>query len=145
MDKETLSRRKFAQGTIAAGAAIATAGCGGLLGSGGNADLSTGDTVEGEITQDSPRDPIYDDLAESYTFQASDGDTISISQTSEAIDTYIVITDGDGNQVAENDDGGSGFNSQLTMTAPSDGTYTIWAGSFSGEATGSFTLSLSSA
>jgi len=138
------NRRQFLKGTVAVGTALSVAGCS-LVGDGDSSggDLSVGDTVQGEITEDSPNDPIRNELSDPYTFAGSEGQTIRISQTSEEIDCYLVVTDGNGNEVARNDDGGSGFDSQLTMMFPADGTYTIWAGSFRGNETGNFTLSVS--
>jgi hypothetical protein len=98
--------------------------------------------VRGSITADSPRDPIYDDLAELYTFEGSSGDEIRITQRSDAFDPYVVLTRPDDSVVAEQDDGGGGFDTQFTITLPEDGEYHIWAGSLSGEARGTFTLTL---
>jgi len=139
------NRRQFLKGTVAVGTALSVAGCS-LVGDGDSSggDLSVGDTVQGEITEDSPNDPIRNELSDPYTFAGSEGQTIRISQTSEEIDCYLVVTDGNGNEVARNDDGGSGFDSQLTTTLQS-GTYTIWAGSWSRSDTGRFTLSVESA
>lgn len=105
-------------------------------------DLSYGATVSGEITNDSPSDPEYGDLAEPFTFQGNADDVVEISMTSDEIDTYLLLTGPDGELVGENDDA-QGTNSTLIRGLPQDGTYTVWAGSFFGTTTGPFTLSLS--
>jgi len=136
------NRRTVLTGIGAVGATVGLAGCGALPGGGPNTDMEYGEEVDGEITDDSPADPIYNDLAEDHTFEGSDGDDIVISMTSEDFDTWLVLTDEDEDMVAENDDGGAGFNSEIETELPDDGVYTIWAGSFSGEATGDYELEL---
>lgn len=150
---EKMKRRTFLQGTVALSTGVAVAGCGGGGGddgdggdgsdSGPETDLSYGDTVEGEITEDTSRDPEYNDLAKPYTFQGQAGDIADISMSSGSIDTYLLITGPDGEVAGENDDTGQDTDSRLVRGLTQDGVYTIWAGSFSGEETGSFTLSLS--
>ena len=56
-------------------------------------------------------------------------------------DPYLRLYNGFGSQVMTNDDGGTGFNSRITYTAPSAGIYYVGAGSF-GASTGSYTLSV---
>ncbi|MFC7176698.1 hypothetical protein [Halosegnis marinus] len=63
--------------------------------------------------------------------------------SSEEVDTYLVLVDPDSNVVATDDDGGEGFNSELSYTLESDGEFTIWATTFGGEL-GPYTLSLTS-
>jgi len=143
-DELESNRRRFLRtGAVAAGA-VALSGCIGSL-TGGGADMSIGETQEREIESDDPRDPKYDDLAEPVTFEGEAGTTVVITMTSEEFDTYLVVEGPDGNVVAENDDGASGLNSQLQMTLEQSGTYTVWAGSFSGEATGPYTLTIEEA
>ena len=55
-------------------------------------------------------------------------------------DPYLTIFDQFGNQVDSNDDGGSGYNSQLTFTAPASGVYFVEARGFAG-ASGTYLLS----
>lgn len=61
---------------------------------------------------------------------------------SDAYDPYVVLSGPEGDTIHEQDDGGEDFDTQFTATLPEDGTYTIWAGSSSGTATGQFTLAL---
>jgi hypothetical protein len=135
-------RRTFLTGIGAVGVTAGLAGCSGLPELGSNVEMSYGDEVEGEIIEDSPDDPIYGDLAEPHTFQGSDGDDIEIDMTSGDFDTYLVVTDEDEELVVEDDDGGPGFNSSLEHELDDDGVFTVWAGSFSGEATGDYELEL---
>jgi hypothetical protein len=105
-------------------------------------EIDFGQTRQGTIDSADPRDPAHNDLAEPVTFQASADQTAVIAMESEQIDPYLVLGDGDGNVLTQNDDGGSGFNSRMEPVIPEDGTYTIWAGSFEPDATGDYTLSL---
>lgn len=47
-------------------------------------------------------------------------------------DPYLTLYDYGGNEIDRNDDGGEGYNSQLTFTAPSAGTYFVEARGFGG-------------
>jgi hypothetical protein len=143
--REHTDRRTLLRGIGGLSVSAALAGCTGLLGGGGReVDMEYGDEVEGTITDGGPRDPKYDDLCATHAFEGSEGDTVEITMTSDAVDPYLILTGpGDDDVVAEDDDGAGGLNSAMLVDLPGDGVYTIWAGSFSGEATGSYTLTLS--
>lgn len=143
-------RRTVLKGTAGLGVTLALAGCSSIpiIGDddddgGSGTDLSYGDTIQGRIEADGPRDPIYDDLATPHRFSGSQGDRIRIDMDSDPVDTYLVLVDSSGGLVAENDDRAFGnLNSTIETTLPADDTYTIWAGSWNGEETGPYTLSL---
>jgi hypothetical protein len=139
------NRRRFLTGIGAVGATVGLAGCASLPGFGPDVGMEYGDDVNDEITEDSPEDPVYGDLAEPHRFEGSANDDIVVSMTSEDFDTYLVLTDSDEEMVAENDDGGRLFNSELETELNADGVYTIWAGSFSGRGTGDYELELEEA
>lgn len=77
-----------------------------------------------------------------YTFNATGGATVTVTLSSEVFDTLIRLEDASGAVIAQDDDGGEGLNSLLTVNIPADGTYTIVVTSFSGEPEGAFELSL---
>jgi hypothetical protein len=104
--------------------------------------IQKGDTVNGRLTPESPRDPYYREFAVPYTFQGTSGEQITVSMESGQTDTYLLITDRNGGLIAEDNDSGSGTNSQLTQTLPRDGTYVIWAENYAGNGIGRFTLSV---
>jgi len=110
--------------------------------SGSQADLTYGDSVVGSIVESSPQEPVFGKLAVPYTFAGTAGDSVEIGMTSDVFDTFLVLTDGNGQEVQSDDDGGSGVNSQIQQTLPETRTYTIWATSFSDDSTGQFTLTL---
>jgi hypothetical protein len=106
-------------------------------------EISLGDSVDGTLTAEAPRDPVYDDLAVPYSLSVDEETNVRIRMTSDAVDAYLLVTR-DGSTVAENDDGGDGLNSDLFTTLDA-GTYTVWAGSFSGEDTGAYQLEVAEA
>ncbi|MDG5750955.1 M10 family metallopeptidase C-terminal domain-containing protein [Qipengyuania sp. XHP0211] len=81
------------------------------------------------------------------TFQA--GETVNISLfgsgASPVSDTYLRVYDSNGVLVAENDDGGSGYNSLLRFTASSGGTYYIEADSYANNKVGEYTIEVTEA
>lgn len=141
----TLTRREFAVGSVAVGTALTTAGCGGSD-NGARTEpvepvLSYGDSVDGEITEGSPRDPQYDDLAESFGFRRESGDIIEVTMQSEEFDTHILLANSARQMVGDAISTPGGSDSRLVQRLSAGGVYTIWAGSRTGTATGSFTLS----
>ncbi len=105
--------------------------------------IAYGQTVEGEFDEDP-------DGAE-YTFAGSAGDIVTITLESDDFDTYLVLLDEDGNELAANDDSGGTLNSQIAdFELRADGTYTIVVTSFPNRArdeaiTGAYTLTLEGA
>ena len=115
----------------------------------GSVGVSTASITYGEsrsftLERDDGRDPRYADLAKPVTFDGTSGDRVTITMESGAFDAYLVLADPNGTVVAQNNDipDGGGTDSRIQLTLPENGVYTIWAGSLSGDATGSFTLSL---
>jgi hypothetical protein len=96
--------------------------------------IAVGDSVSGEA----------EGADVEYTIDLTAGETVDIDLQSDDFDTLVRVVDADGNEVAEDDDGGeSGLNSLLTLEAPEDGTYTILVTSFFGDPEGAYTLSVS--
>jgi serine protease Do len=66
-------------------------------------------------------------------FNASEGDEVDISMTSDELDPFIVVFDADARPVAMNDDGDDGLNSFIEgFEVPFDGSYFILATTFIG-------------
>lgn len=109
--------------------------------SSGAASISYGRSRQYVLQEGDGTDPRGRGLAKPVTFRGDSGDRVRITMRSE-FDTYLILADPDGNVVTEDDDGGSGLNSQITWTLGQTGEYTIWCGSFSTSSTGPFTLEL---
>lgn len=85
-------------------------------------EIIPGQTLTGNITNAKPKD--------GYTFDVAAGDTINVEMTatSGSLDTLLILLGPDGRAVADNDDRASGVtDSQIQVSAPSTGTYTVLA------------------
>lgn len=147
-DVRELDRRTVLRGTATLGAAAGLAGCSSLpivggAGGGGDGGLSYGDDVEDELTAESPTDPIYGGIANPHEFTGTADDQIQAQMDSSALDSLLLLVNSVGELVDENDDRSREItHSGFVTTLPSNGTYTLWATSASGEETGPYTLSL---
>ena len=77
----------------------------------------------------------------SYQFQGQAGQSLVVEMRGNGLDPYMVLFDGNGRKVAEDDDGGGGKNARIAITLPSTGKYTLYANSYEVGDTGAFTLS----
>lgn len=85
--------------------------------------------------------------ADRYSFYASAGQQVAISLMSSAFDTYLYLLGPDKSVIGQDDNGGGGTDSRVPpgsgfFTLPSSGTYIIEVTSYSRNATGNYTLSL---
>lgn len=96
--------------------------------------IAPGDTIQGELNSSTAQ----------YSFTAKAGETVIISLNSDVFDPLIELYDANDIQVGRDDDSGGYPNARLVFTAPQDGSYTINVMSFSGVATGAYTLTLES-
>ncbi|HEY9624816.1 MAG TPA: PPC domain-containing protein [Crinalium sp.] len=82
-------------------------------------------------------------LYDVYTFEGKAGQAIDISLESTDFDTYLALVDPEQQVIAENDDvNENDRNSKITVTLPSDGTYTIVANGFDRTSRGQYSLSV---
>lgn len=70
---------------------------------------------------------------QSYKFEGTSGQAITITLESEDFDPVLVLTDSAGNELATNDDFGGTLNSTIIVTLPKQDTYTVVARSFAGQ------------
>jgi hypothetical protein len=96
--------------------------------------LKPGDSVQGTLSNST----------DSYTFTATAGTFYVITLESEDFDTKVTVTDGAGGEWSD-DDGGDGTNSRLNFLAPAGGDFTISAGGWTGDDTGTYVLTLTAA
>lgn len=103
------------------------------------ADVTFGEDISASLTVD---DGVSSrgGYADRYTFNGAAGASVRISMTSFEIDCYLQVEGPSGVVIAEDDDGGTGTDSMLMLTLPSDGSYTVVATSYSAGAEGAYTL-----
>jgi len=88
------------------------------------ATARTPQTVTGRLDQNSNQ---LDDGSyyATQTFEGTAGEVLTIELTSEDFDTYLILVGPDETTLAEDDDGSGGTNSQIVITLPTPGTYTL--------------------
>jgi hypothetical protein len=111
--------------------------------------IAFGETVEGNLG--SHRND-FGVPAEIYTFQATSGQRIIATMSSDSFDTFLELfaeraQDAGGRYSVDSDDDGAGegTNSRLTFTFYEDGDYALEARAFSGDGEGAFTLTFEEA
>lgn len=111
--------------------------------SSGSALVLDAAATSGTISPSDPRVPLNasDDLrpADAYTLSLAAGQTATVRMESSNFDTYLKVVR-DGVFVERNDDFGSTSVSQLEITAPTAGTYTVYAGTFTEAGTGAYLI-----
>ncbi|HET6231703.1 MAG TPA: PPC domain-containing protein [Longimicrobiaceae bacterium] len=109
-------------------------------------NLAVGQTVSGTLADTDPaaEDDSYYDL---YRFTGHAGEKITITMTSDAFDSFVVLgrmENGEFKQIDTDDDGAGGNNSKLERTLDADGEYLIRANSIAAHSTGAYTIKLES-
>ncbi|MBL8547252.1 MAG: PPC domain-containing protein [Hyphomonadaceae bacterium] len=99
--------------------------------------INFGQTLNGTLDFPSDSDWFRVRLEEGQSYRF----TLDSSGDNPVGDPLIRLHDASGNEVGVDDDGGEGLNSYLEFTAPSTGNYFVEASSFTGDATGGYTLS----
>ena len=79
---------------------------------------------------------------QAWALEGLAGETAVIRLESDDYDAYLYLFGPGLTETMSNDDGGGGLHSQLTVTFPETGTYTVGAGALSSGATGSYSLTV---
>ena len=80
-------------------------------------------------------------LYDRYEFEGRVGDVVTILLESEAFDTFLLLQDGQGNEVSQNDDiSHTNRNSALVVTLPQDGLYQVLANTYDEQGQGPYKL-----
>jgi S1-C subfamily serine protease len=95
-----------------------------------NGALESGDNVL-------PADNSFFDI---YTFDGQAGQQVSIEMTSGAIDPFLILIGPDGEEVAQDDDGGGNANAKIVVALPASGKYLLVANSYQGGESGAYRL-----
>ncbi|MFT3729753.1 MAG: caspase family protein [Terricaulis sp.] len=105
------------------------------------APIAAGQQISGTLSA-SDQHLADNSYADNYEFRGRAGQHVRIDMRSSAFDTFLVVN-GPGNFSQSNDDVSSGnTNSQLDITLPADGVYTIQANSLAPQTTGAYTVSV---
>ncbi|NJN60926.1 MAG: hypothetical protein HC795_04800 [Coleofasciculaceae cyanobacterium RL_1_1] len=79
-----------------------------------------------------------------YLIEGNANQTVTISLSSNIFDTFLMLLDGEGNSIAQNDDiSASNTNSSLTTTLPSSGTYLVVVNGLDSSSRGSYRVTAS--
>ncbi|MFT4912289.1 MAG: hypothetical protein ACI9YM_000863 [Brevundimonas sp.] len=108
--------------------------------------ITIGESIDGELNESDGKNDAGQ-TADGYRFSGQGGQRLQATMTSSAFDTYLELFSIDAasgalTSLRSDDDGGEGTDSRLTYTLPADGEYRLEARSFSGDATGAYSLSL---
>jgi hypothetical protein len=79
-----------------------------------------------------------------YTFQGTAGQQVTVTLSSTAFDSYLIVVGPTGAVLVEDDDSGGNHNARIQGTLPTAGTYTIEATAYSSSGRGSYALTASS-
>jgi len=80
-------------------------------------------------------------LYDVYTFEGETGQSVTVNLSSSEFDTYLLLIDPEGQLLEQNDDAAEDdMNSSLTVTLPSDGTYTVVSNGFDSESRGGYAV-----
>ncbi|NEO86029.1 MAG: hypothetical protein F6J87_17495 [Spirulina sp. SIO3F2] len=87
--------------------------------------------------------PVDGSTYDLYSFVADAGQTITVTLSSSTFDTYLFLFNAADVQIADNDDiSGEDSNSQLQITLPCDGEYTVMVNSYDPTSEGEYDLSI---
>ena len=85
-------------------------------------------------------------LYDTYSFTARQGDAVTITLESNAFDTYLLLASPDNQILAQNDDiSDSNRNSELSLTLPQDGQYTVIVNAYDETGQGPYRLTVTPA
>jgi hypothetical protein len=99
-------------------------------------------SIDGRLSQDDPKDSVRAAcFRRIYSVHLQGGRTYQIDLKSRQFDAYLRLEDGQGTQLAEDDDSGGGLDARIVFNCPLDGTYRIIATSLV-PGIGEFTLTV---
>jgi serine protease Do len=99
-----------------------------------------GSVVRGQLGRGSNVLPVDNSFFDLYTFEGRAGQRIQIEMASPEIDSFLILIDPNGNEVAQDDDSGGGSNARIVATLPADGSYLLMANSYQAGQAGTYSL-----
>lgn len=99
-----------------------------------------GSIITGTLGRGSSVLPVDNSFFDLYTFNGRARQRVQIDMASRDIDSYLILIDPNGNEVAQDDDSGGGSNARVVATLPLDGTYLLMANSYETGQAGTYRL-----
>ena len=96
--------------------------------------------VEGKLTNDDPKDRKRNAASKVYTVKFKKGVAYQIDLMSRQFDAYLRLEDKNGNELAEDDDGGGMLNSRIIFNCQRDDDYKVYATALNPGGIGMYTL-----
>ena len=97
--------------------------------------------IQGSLRREDNVLPVDNSFFDIYTFEGRSGQEVTIEMNSNQIDSYLILLDPTGKELAQDDDGGENRNAKIQATLPENGTYTILANSAREQEFGNYRLS----
>ncbi|NJO44631.1 MAG: trypsin-like serine protease [Oscillatoriales cyanobacterium RM2_1_1] len=104
-----------------------------------------GPEIAGRLENGDPILPVDNSHYDIYAFEGKAGQQVMIEMTSREIDSYLILLDAEGGELAQDDDGGGENDAKIVVTLPQDGTYTFLANSYDAGELGGYQLRLRTA
>ena len=104
--------------------------------------MACGETLAGSFSPTCLSDQRAGSYAQRFTFEGTAEDVVVIDLTSPDVDTFLYLLDPNGAVLGFDDDGGPYTDSQIAISLPVDGSYTIEATTLRSGFEGDFSLSL---
>lgn len=101
-----------------------------------------GPEVAGRLENGDPILPVDNSYYDVYAFEGKAGQQVMIEMKSREIDSYLILLDAEGAELAQDDDGGGENDAKIVVTLPQDGTYTFLANSYDAGELGRYQLQL---
>ncbi|MEB3281971.1 MAG: DVUA0089 family protein [Lyngbya sp.] len=101
-----------------------------------------GPEITGRLDENDSILPIDNSFYDMYSFEGKAGQQIAIEMTSQDLDSYLILLDSDGGELAQDDDSGGDKNAKIMITLPADGEYTFLANSYEAGESGDYRLRL---
>lgn len=100
------------------------------------------ETHAGELTDSDQTLSTDNSKYDEYSFRAAEGDTIRLTMSSDAVDSYVHLINREGDQIAQDDDSGGGKNARLEFRAPYTGEYKALANTYDATGRGAYSLQI---
>lgn len=104
--------------------------------------LLNGPEVRGRLDQNNSILPIDKSYYDMYSFEGKAGQQIAIEMSSQDLDSYLILLNSDGSELAQDDDSGGGKNAKIIVTLPATGEYILLANSYEAGESGDYQLKL---